>query len=545
MEIIDDSKTQPSDNSKPDEEIKHLNAQYTQNEHLLKHQANELTVLNNKLSEMNALYHALFDFSSSMYITLNEEMQIKAINFQAAYFLGMEKKHFIGKYFVDLLSFEYKTTCQKVMHTLLTTKVKQVFEFEIIQVKGDRKFIQAEFIILNNHLINICFTDMTEKYQADLHCYEMKTKLFLVNNLFQRANEAIAALSDDLIFLVINESFINLFSKIFATKIHVGMSLKTILADFPHLRGKIRTACRKALLGGKKIVLVENQTVRHKNYFCYQFYFYTVLSSDQQKQELVFQIRNITDFKIEESKQQKQQAEIEKAGVTQVKVELAAALAHEISQPLTAVIAYCQGSLNKIKKENLSVEMENQISFSLEKILLQAKLAGQIIHRIKNEKSREFTLEELNLNTLIKKTLSFLHYEESFDLKIECDFMDNLPLIYIDKIQIMQVILNLARNSIEALQSSEVMQPCLIVKTEMDNGYIKVHFRDNGPGIAEKFKKRILTTYFTTKPCGTGLGLTICRSLIEAHGGELQLIDHRGKGAWFVFKLPLKRTSAG
>jgi two-component system sensor kinase FixL len=121
------------------------------------------------------------------------------------------------------------------------------------------------------------------------------------------------------------------------------------------------------------------------------------------------------------------------------------------------------------------------------------------------------------------------------------NFTKTIPLILLDKVQIMQVILNLVRNSIEALQLSITLNPCIMIETEVNDEYVLVHCRDNGPGIAEEFKNKILNTYFTSKSYGTGLGLIICRSLIEAHGGELCFIDIPDQGAWFQIKLPKKR----
>jgi len=118
--------------------------------------------------------------------------------------------------------------------------------------------------------------------------------------------------------------------------------------------------------------------------------------------------------------------------------------------------------------------------------------------------------------------------------------MDKLPKLMTNKIHIMQVILNLVRNSIEALESVQESDPKIIIETNHWEDFIQVHIKDNGPGIPKEFKNLILNTYFTTKHKGTGIGLGICRTLIEEHGGKLSIQQHEERGAWFTFTLPIK-----
>ena len=130
-----------------------------------------------------------------------------------------------------------------------------------------------------------------------------------------------------------------------------------------------------------------------------------------------------------------------------------------------------------------------------------------------------------------------------FKLKISLNLIDTLPLVVANKTHIMQVISNLVQNSVEALQTASVVNPELLIETSKTDDYIHVHVRDNGPGILSKYKNKILNTYFTTKARGTGLGLGICRTLIEEHGGKLIIKEHQEKGAWFIFTLPINRNA--
>ena len=262
-----------------------------------------------------------------------------------------------------------------------------------------------------------------------------------------------------------------------------------------------------------------------------------------QKKGLLIVIKNLTEYKLEERRQHKQQADIALASRISIMGEMASAFAHEINQPLTALVAYSCGSLKIIKNQSYNFDaIYEKLSFSLEQIALQAEHVGNIIHNMKDYMyDNELHVEATNVNELIKDTLSILNYELlDFNLNITLDLADDLPLIQANKINLMQVLLNLTRNSIEALQNMNQVDSELNIKTIKLDHCIEVHVIDNGPGILEEFKDKILTNYFTTKPQGTGIGLGICRSLIEAHGGKLSVRYQRQRGAWFSFTLPFK-----
>jgi signal transduction histidine kinase len=136
-----------------------------------------------------------------------------------------------------------------------------------------------------------------------------------------------------------------------------------------------------------------------------------------------------------------------------------------------------------------------------------------------------------------------LNYEiPNFNLNISFKLENNLPLIMVNKIHIMQVILNLARNSIEALQHAAIAKPKLMIHTSALENVVVVDVIDNGPGIPFEYMDKILTSHFTTKPLGTGLGLAICLNILEAHGGSLVVERKRKNGACFTFKLPYNKA---
>ncbi len=224
--------------------------------------------------------------------------------------------------------------------------------------------------------------------------------------------------------------------------------------------------------------------------------------------------------------------------------EMASGIAHEVNQPLAAISSYAQVSLNLINAEQPDLIKLAEI---LQKTQQQALRAGRIIHRMREfVKSHSKHRSTIDVNTLIHDAVGLCIPElKQNGIKLIFELENNLPPIYADQIQIEQVILNLLRNSIDALQNlppKQQRQLTIHSRLTLNNG-IQVRVKDNGPGIDEDQKQKILTPFYTTKIDGMGMGLSITRSLIEAHEGTLHFNSEPGKGTTFYFTLPIGRKS--
>lgn len=270
------------------------------------------------------------------------------------------------------------------------------------------------------------------------------------------------------------------------------------------------------------------------------------LAESKQESVDLCDYKSIAYAKEEEEIKHKQQSEIGLSCRTSAMSEMASALAHEVNQPLTVIATYSRSCLLIMNHDLTKKELKRKLLISLEKIAAQAELAGEIIHNMKNfMREGNFYVEQTDINQLIVDTLSIFNYElVDFRLKIKLNLMDGLPKIMTNKIHIMQVILNLARNSMDACRNTPEITPELMIETTKSEDFIHIHIRDNGPGIPDDYKNKILNTYFTTKRKGAGIGLGICRTLIQEHGGKIQLQEHEGAGAWFTFTLPINHNES-
>jgi PAS domain S-box-containing protein len=224
--------------------------------------------------------------------------------------------------------------------------------------------------------------------------------------------------------------------------------------------------------------------------------------------------------------------------------EMASGIAHEINQPLAAISTYAQVSLNIINSYPANLAKLTEILYKTQQ---QALRAGHIIHRMREFiKSHEPHRSLININILVHNAVGLCIAElKQNNIKLVFELESNPPSIYVDQIQIEQVILNLIRNSIDALKNAPetparqiTIHSCLTA----DNG-IQVRVKDNGSGINESQQQKILMPFYTTKTDGMGMGLSISRSLIEAHEGSFYFNSEPQKGTTFYFTLPIQKAT--
>ena len=230
----------------------------------------------------------------------------------------------------------------------------------------------------------------------------------------------------------------------------------------------------------------------------------------------------------------------ELAHVTRVALmgELTTALAHEVNQPLTAIMSNAEAAQRFLCRAEPEVDEVRQI---LEDIVRDNKRAGDVIHRIralvKKEKPRE---ELLDLNEVFQEVAALIHGEHLLKgLSVAMELGPGLNRIRGDRIQLQQVILNLFLNSAAAMKNVPAAQRKIIVRTAIqDSATVKASVTDFGTGIDENAMDRLFEPFYTTKPEGLGMGLAISQRIIREHGGDMEALSNPQGGATFVFTLP-------
>ena len=217
--------------------------------------------------------------------------------------------------------------------------------------------------------------------------------------------------------------------------------------------------------------------------------------------------------------------------------EFTAALAHEINQPLMAIMSNAQAARRFMAKEKPDLKEIDEI---LSDIIKDDKWAGDIIVRLKlllKKSSAEFT--KLDINDVIREVIPIIHSDVVIrNIAVEMRFDDGLPRVNGDRIQLQQVVLNLMLNAFEAMKDSDTRT--LFLRTgKAGDGFIEVSVEDSGCGIKEEEVENLFKPFTTTKKDGLGMGLAINRAIIDAHGGILRAVNNPGGGATFSFTLPV------
>ncbi len=253
-------------------------------------------------------------------------------------------------------------------------------------------------------------------------------------------------------------------------------------------------------------------------------------------------VLDITERKNTEelARQQREQLQFTSRLVTMG--EMASTLAHELNQPLAAIASYNTGCLNLMGNSEFDPQ---DIRQALEKLGIQAQRAGRIIRRVHDfVRKSEPKRAPCRVGEVIDDCLGFVESEaRKRNLRIHCHIGD-LPQIMADRLMLEQVLLNLIRNGMEAMADTPPEYRELVVSAQADDCEIIVQISDNGSGISHENMTRLFTAFFTTKSDGMGIGLSICRSIIEFHRGRLWADGHAesptGTGTTFTFTLPLE-----
>ena len=224
--------------------------------------------------------------------------------------------------------------------------------------------------------------------------------------------------------------------------------------------------------------------------------------------------------------------------------ELAASLAHEISQPISGAITTADVGLRKLRSDNPNLD-DLRVAFS--RILRDAQRATEIITRIRSQFEKRAPNQEcLNVNEIIPETVALLRDEAvRHNIAVRMKLTPDLPKIVGDRVQMQQVAMNLIVNSIEAMKEVDGSREILIQSQRAENDQILLSFTDTGTGLPPQLADRIFEPFFTTKPHGTGMGLRISRSIVESHGGRLWVESVPGRGATFHLSLPAETRSDG
>ena len=281
----------------------------------------------------------------------------------------------------------------------------------------------------------------------------------------------------------------------------------------------------------------------------YDVYAFRVEDANRRRVGILFNDiteRKRAEEKLRASEQRLLDAQMELARVTRVTSlgELTASIAHEVNQPLAAVVAIAEASLRWLNRAIPDLDAARR---SVEWVISDGNRASEVIQRVRAlAKKSDVEMVPLDVNDVVRETIALVQRELiSHQVSLRTELASPLPMVLGDRVQLQQVPINLVMNGIEAMQSVTDRSRKLVIRSDQDETrQVIVSVTDCGAGISAENAGRLFNPFFTTKSSGMGMGLSICRSIMEGHGGRLWATANLPHGATFQFTLPVSADTA-
>lgn len=307
----------------------------------------------------------------------------------------------------------------------------------------------------------------------------------------------------------------------------------------PDERQKCLEFAQKAKLNQLENTAVQQRWLHKDGYPVHGVLHIGVIHNAQGIPEMfVIQMEDFTEQRNAEAEARQLRDRIAHVGRITTLGEMAAGIAHEINQPLAAIVNYTDASQRLLIA---GAANPKDLIHAMKQASAQAHRAARVLQQLRDfAKMRSVPQEKVDLNALIKDVVSLANLETpGLRSAINLELDEDLPQLKADPVQIQQVILNLIRNGVDAMQEPGTQDQDLTIRTVNEtSGFVRIEVIDQGTGVDEKSADKIFDPFFSTKQSGMGLGLSICRSIARSHGGQLDFANNANRGATFFLRLP-------
>jgi len=489
-----------------------------------------------QLEQARDSYADLYDFAPVSYITFDEKGIIDNINLTGASLLGDVRGNIVDRPFTIWLKKDNLKIFFKHLKSTLHSDVKITSELQITTRNGELldiriESIRSQYLTDNAYFCRSVILDNTEANR-------IKNEIILQSRQLELITDAlpvlIAYIDASEHHLFANKTYIESFDGL-ANGI-IGKSAYEVWGEDNYENVGVQL---KLALSGHKVKFDMELPLGNAG----KKYFHTILIPDckhsSEVNGVIVLIGDITDRLAIEAIDRKRLLDVAHFSRLSSMGEMVSEIAHELNQPLAAISIYsdaCRRMLESGKGEKADIVK------SLSDIGFQAERAGAVIRRIREFVSNKETHQtNIDLNDLVQGALQLLEIEvRSHGVQLKLSYADDIPATLADKILIEQVIFNLVRNALEAMDEIDETKRILKVETSVNKfKEIQVKIDDSGPGLALDKIKIIFDHFLTTKTSGMGMGLAICKSIIDAHHGRIWAVPNDIGGTTLNFTLPL------
>ena len=316
-------------------------------------------------------------------------------------------------------------------------------------------------------------------------------------------------------------------------------SIEAILARTPPDDRAIVRGAHERAVGGAPQIDVEHRLAMPDGGLKYVHYVAHLAAPREGGIEYVGALMDVTETKLAQEALARSTAEL--AHVTRITMlgELAASIAHEVTQPIAAIVTCGDAALRWLNRPSPDMA---EAKLSITQMIRDAKRASEVILRIRSmAKKRDRLPVTLDLNEIVEESVQLVRRElDEHRVDVRIDLAVPTPTVVCDRVQLQQVLINLIMNAAQALAETRGARRVRIVTRRFDEQHAQVVVQDSGAGISEENASRLFNAFFTTKAEGTGMGLSICRSIVEAHGGRIWAESPEEGGAVLQFILPVE-----
>jgi len=444
---------------------------------------------------------------------------------------------------VKLFAAESKDELLVSLHKVFVPETREVFLRELIAIAEGRTSFEAETVLQSlkgdtlTALFTITFPHPSARFDRVLvtitDITERKRAEYLTGQVFESSPDRVSIIGRDYRYQRVNPVF-ERFWRVPAEKA-VGMHVADLLGR-EVFEDKVRPSLDRCFAGEDVSYAEWFDTALGRRHMAIS---YSPLRPDSARVEAVLVIgRDLTEHML--ASEALHQAQAELAHVTRVTTlgELAASIAHEVNQPLAAIVADANASLNWLAGATPELEM---VRDALDAIVKDGLRAADVIQRIRQLATKtDPRRATVDINDVIRDVAALVRTEVlRHQVSLRVELAPAMPLVLADRVQLQQVIINFVMNGIEAMASVEDRPRELVVRSGPHDGDdVLVAVQDAGVGIDPKNVDQLFSAFFTTKPGGMGMGLSISRSIIEGHGGRLWATPNPNHGVTFHFALP-------
>jgi PAS domain S-box-containing protein len=488
------------------------------------------------LRHSEAQWKEVFEHNPVMYFMVDAAGTVLSVNTFGAAQLGYAVSELLGQSVLKVFPAEEQHLAQRNVAICLKN-IGQTHSWEICKVRKDgsslwvRENAKAVRRLDNQLIVLIACEDVTERKEAENALRQSEMYLAEAQRLSRTGSFGWGAGSGEIIWS--EETF-----RIFGFDKAPSIKFATVMHRVhPDDRARVQRTIDCASSDGKDFahgyrLLMPDGAGKHVYATAH------TVTDASGGVEFVGAVTDVTARK--QAEVELHEAQTNLAHVTRVTAlgEMAASIAHEVNQPLAAVVTNAAACLRWLDRDPANL---NEARATLRSIINDGNRAGEVIQRVRALVNKTTDRKALHINEVVNEVMSLVQHELfSHRVALRLELAPALPPVLADRIQLQQVILNLVINGIEAMQPVTDRPRELVIRTRQDEtDQVLVTVSDCGVGVAAEDVDRLFDAFFTTKSDGMGMGLSICRSIVDAHGGRLSASGNTGPGATFQFTLPL------